>query len=77
MLGCFSPVAALPLLVLHRAEVHLHVRVTRLEALLVLRLRRAHAVAPLGGLDGLVNLVRVRVRGGGQGQGWGHGQDQD
>ena len=53
--------AALPLLVLHRAEVHLHVRVARLEALLVLRLRLAHAVAPLGGLDGLVYLVGVRV----------------
>ena len=49
-------------MVLHGAEVHLHVGVTRLESLLVLRLRRAHAVAPLGGLDGLVHLVRVRVR---------------
>ena len=49
-------------MVLHGAEVHLHVGVTRLESLLVLRLRRAYAVAPLGGLDGLVHLVRVRVR---------------
>ena len=53
--------SALPLLVLRCAEVHLHVRVARLETLVVLRLRHARAVAPLGGLDGHVYLLGVRV----------------